>query len=73
MSLLSFRSGQQAGDPENEQYNEDGPQGFSRDIATHGDYTNADADDDMEGDEDDNVAKESEPSDAEDLDDNIDA
>lgn len=58
-------------DPEKEQYDDDGPQGFSRDIEmTRNDATHeADEFDDDE----DEMNDEKEPSDGEDLDENIDA
>ena len=68
--------GRGGADPENEKYDDDGPQGFSRDIhLSHGDHTHdvVDDDDDMHHEEDDIDAVEKEPSDGEDLDDNIDA
>lgn len=69
-NLLFANKAQGGKDPENEEYDDDGPQGFSRDIQmTHGDATH-EADEML--DEDDRE-DDKEPSDGEDLDENIDA
>ena len=73
MSFCSQSQGGRGGDPDNEQYEDDGPQGFSRDIQmTHGDNTH-DAADEMLDEEEDERDEDKEPSDGEDLDENLDA
>ena len=68
-----FSQGGRGGDPENEQYDEEGPQGFSRDIQmTHADATH-EADEVLDDDGDDEREEDKEPSDGEDLDENLEA
>ena len=72
-SVYSQAQGGRGGDPENEQYDDDGPQGFSRDIQmTHADATH-DADEMLDDDGDDEREEDKEPSDGEDLDENLEA